>query len=91
MSRALNNLLKIAGAGIALYGVYKLGERRGAEAAMEEKQEEEPNPLTDGFNKEIQEISDYINELMNKPSKTKRDRDNIDLLEIKLRQLKNKL
>ena len=38
---------------------------------------------------EIQFVENLIDELKNKENKTKKDKDNIELLEIKLKQLKS--
>jgi hypothetical protein len=38
---------------------------------------------------EIQMVEDLIDELTSKPNKTQKDKNNIDLLRIKLRQLRN--
>lgn len=86
MSRLFDNLLKAAGVGAILYGVYKLGEKN-ALSSME--QEETPNRFTSKIDEEIDGINNMIQELKRKSGKTKKDRDNIDLLEIKLKQLKN--
>ena len=39
---------------------------------------------------EIQQVTELIQELRTKPNKTQKDRYNIELLEIKLKQLKSK-
>lgn len=89
------NLLKVAGAGALLYMAYKLGEQHANqnldvtrvpvgptqdvthEDVLQEKSEEE-------------NVIDLIRELRNKPNKTKNDKYNIELLEIKLKQLRSK-
>lgn len=83
MSRLFNNLLKVAGAGVLLYGVYKLGQKNTF-GPMDEETVEEDKPKT-----EIDMVHDMIQELRRKINKTKRDKDNIELLEIKLKQLEN--
>ena len=83
MSRLVDNLLKAAGVGAILYGVYKLGEKN-ALSSMEEK-----NTIEDEPKSEIDFIHEMIQEIKNKVNKTRKDRDNLELLEIKLKQLKN--
>lgn len=86
MSRLFDNLLKAAGVGAILYGVYKLGEKNALSSMEQEvtpKIEEKPKT-------EIDIINDMIQELKRKVGKTRKDRDNIELLEIKLKQLKNR-
>lgn len=77
------NLLKIAGVGALLYGAYKLGEYQ---ASQEEEVviEQEPKVETEEEN-----ILGLIKELKDKPNKTKTDKFNIGLLEVKLRQIRN--
>jgi hypothetical protein len=88
MSRIVDNLLKAAGVGAILYGVYKLGEKNAlSKLENEGKIEKDPNkPKT-----EIDVVYDMIQELKKKVGKTRRDRDNLELLEIKHKQLKNRL
>jgi hypothetical protein len=87
MSKLFDNLLKAAGVGVILYGVYKLGEKN-ALSSME--QEITPNKFTSKIDEEINGINTMIQELKSKSCKTKKDRDNIDLLEVKIKQLKNR-
>ena len=88
MSRIVDNLLKAAGVGAILYGVYKLGEKNAlSKLENEVKIEKDLNkPKT-----EIDVVYDMIQELKKKVGKTRRDRDNLELLEIKHKQLKNRL
>lgn len=86
MSRLFDNLLKAAGVGAILYGAYKLGEKN-ALSSME--QEEQPIKVEEKPKTEIDVIYDMIQELKRKVGKTRKDKDNIELLEIKLKQLKN--
>ena len=52
--------------------------------------EPEPQPTPEIKNQdEITLIEDLIDELVSKPNKTEKDRNNIDLLRIKLGQLRN--
>ena len=87
MSRLFDNLLKAAGVGAILYGVYKLGEKNALNSMGEsvKQGEVEEKPKT-----EIDIINDMIQELKSKVNKTRKDKDNIELLDIKLRQLKNR-
>jgi hypothetical protein len=52
--------------------------------------ESEPQPTAEIKNQdEIRLIEDLIDELVSKPNKTQKDKNNIDLLRIKLGQLRN--
>jgi hypothetical protein len=79
------NLLKIAGAGALLYGAYKLGEYHANQKVQNTLPPEAPKEKT-----EEEEVIGLINEMKRKPNKTKADRNNIDLLEVKLKQIRNK-
>jgi hypothetical protein len=86
------NLLKIAGAGALLYVAYKLGEHH-ANQNMSVGSDKNVQPVIDApavevTNNEEEYIMGLIRELRSKPNKTKSDRDNIELLQIKLKQLK---
>lgn len=87
MSRLFDNLLKAAGVGAILYGVYKLGEKN-ALSSMEESVKQ--NEVEEKPKSEIDIINDMIQELKRKANKTRKDKDNIELLDIKLKQLKNR-
>ena len=86
------NILKIAAAAAVVYGAYKLGESKSKKtnnnlrdySNTSEDEYLKTNELT-----EIQFVENLINELKSKENKTKKDRDNIELLEIKLKQLKS--
>lgn len=87
------NLLKIAGAGALLYAAYKLGEHH-ANQNMTAEPNKSLQPVIDVPNVEVdtneeQYIMGLIRELRSKPNKTKADRDNIELLQIKLKQIKS--
>lgn len=57
---------------------------------IKDKQETETQPTPEIKNQdEIILIEDLIDELVSKPNKTEKDRNNIDLLRIKLGQLRN--
>ena len=79
------NLLKIAGAGALLYGAYKLGEHHANQKIMNALPPEPPKEKT-----EEEEVFGLIKELKDKPTKTRADKFNIDLLEVKLKQIRNK-
>lgn len=84
----LRNLLKIAGAGAILYGVYKLGEHHANQKLQENAIpviNDEPKVET-----EEEKVLGLIQELKDKPNKTKTDKFNIELLEVKLNQIKKK-
>ena len=83
------NLLKMAGAGALLYGAYKLGEYYANQKVQETLPEvKEPEVIKE--KSEEEEVVDLINELRRKPNKTRSDKFNIDLLEVKLKQIRNK-
>jgi hypothetical protein len=84
----LGNLLKIAGAGALLYGAYKLGEYH----ANQQLQDNAIPVINDEPKIETEEekVLGLIQELKDKPSKTKTDKFNIELLEVKLKQIRNK-
>jgi hypothetical protein len=79
------NLLKIAGAGAILYGVYKLGEHHANQKIQNTIPPEPPKEKT-----EEEEVLGLIKELNDKPNKTRTDKFNIDLLEVKLKQIRSK-
>ena len=83
MSRLLGNLIKGALGFGALYVAYKVGESMG-----KDKDKNLIQSAKDEIDSEIQFVTDLINDYKNKPNKTKKDRDNMDLLNIKLEQLK---
>ena len=81
------NLLKIAGAGAILYGVYKLGEHHANQKVQNTLPPvKQPEPVKEKTEEE--EVIDLINEMKRKPNKTRGDRFNIDLLEVKLKQIR---
>ncbi len=86
MSRLFDNLLKAAGVGAILYGVYKLGEKN----ALRSMEQEQTPKIDDKPKTEADIILDMIDELKRKVGKTRKDKDNIELLEIKLKQLNSK-
>jgi hypothetical protein len=77
------NLLKIAGAGALLYGVYKLGEYYVNQKTESTLPPEDPKEKT-----EEEEVTELINEIKRKPNKTRVDQHNIGLLEVKLKQIR---
>ena len=84
----LGNLLKIAGAGALLYGAYKLGEyhaNQQLQGNVIPVINDEPKIET-----EEEKVLGLIQELKDKPDKTKTDKFNIELLEVKLKQIRNK-
>jgi hypothetical protein len=83
MSRLLGNLIKGALGFGALYVAYKVGESMG-----KDKEKNLVESAKNEVDSEIQFVTDLINDYKNKPNKTKKDKDNMDLLNIKLEQLK---
>ena len=84
MSRLFENLIKVTALGAVLYGAYKLGEKNAISSI------EKGEPISEGdgkFDNEITEIHNLIQELKSKVGKTQRDKNNIELLEIKMKQL----
>ena len=90
----LGGILKIAGAGALLYGAYKLGESN-ANKQIKENKTEPIVPLVE-TKEEVREkteeetVIELIEELRSKPNKTRNDKFNIDLLGVKLKQIRNK-
>lgn len=83
MSTFFGNLLKAALGVGALYIAYKVGEEtaKGKDSVVEKIKSDVDN--------EIKYIAGLINECKDKKNKTKKDRDNLELLEIKMRQLRD--
>ena len=82
MSKLLGNILKMAiGAGV-VYVAYKVGESMG-----KDKNKNLLKGVKSEIDSEIELITSLIKELRDKPNKTKKDKDNLDLLGIKLKQL----
>ena len=78
-------VLRYAFFGALIYGAYKLGEKNAKDEVEEPvKKSEEPKEQSE---------ADYIREiiecLQTKPNKNRKDKDNIELLNIKLKQLLN--
>ena len=83
MSRTLEKLLKVAlGIGV-VYAAYKVGESMG-----KDKDKDLVDSVKSELDSEIEFITGLIKDYKDKPNKTKKDRDNLDLLNIKLEQLK---
>ena len=72
-----NSLLKVIGIGLALYGAYKLLE------SQNQSQVQTPKPSS-----EEEYVSSLISELSGIKNKNRETKDKIDLLKIKLEQLK---
>lgn len=84
----LSEILRYAFLGTVVYGAYKLGEKNG-ESKVESEKDSKMNPLDLKKFSEIQFITEEIQRINKKPNKNRRDRDNIELLEIRLKQLYN--
>jgi hypothetical protein len=84
----LSEILRYAFLGTVIYGSYKLGEKNGESKAQSEK-EFRPSPIESRKFSEIEFIIGEIEKLRKKPNKNRKDRDNIELLEIRLKQLYN--
>jgi hypothetical protein len=79
----LGKLFRLAGAAAIVYGAYKYGHSVGKEDLKV--------PVKSEIEKEFDLTMDLINELKSKRNKTKKDKDNLDLLSIKLMQLQVKM
>jgi hypothetical protein len=85
------NLLKVAGAGALLYLAYKLGEQHANQKSETPSQPMQDIPVEEVVvveKTEEENVLELISELRNKPNKTKNDKFNIELLEIKLKQIR---
>lgn len=80
--------MKILFVGGLVYGAYKLGQKKGQQQSQNLQMIEIDDEIEIDKSEE-----DYIRELIDslrkKPSKTRKDRDIIELLEVKLKQLLN--
>lgn len=86
----MRDILRIAFVGAVAYGFYKLGEKHGERNIPRETPSTEPvdvEPEVPAAKTEEDYIREIINELKSRPDKNKKDKDTIDLLEIKLQQL----
>ena len=72
-----NSILKVIGIGLAIYGVYKLFESQNQPKTIE------PKPSS-----EEEYVSSLISELSGIKNKNRETKDKIDLLKIKLEQIK---
>lgn len=86
---SIRNLLKVAVIGAAIYGAYKLGEKQGKEKnKLTEKPEGENKNLKEfGEDDEINYLYNLIDSLDKKKNKTTQEKNTLDLLRIKLKQL----
>jgi hypothetical protein len=85
MSNFLSNLTKAALAAGVVYVAYKVGESMG-----KDKDKNLLESAKSEIDSEIEFITDLIKEYQDKPNKTKKDKDNLDLLNIKLETLLRK-
>ena len=85
MSQFLGKTLKVLGAAALLYGAYKLGKGMNSIPVNDVVVEHEDTEC-----EEEKYITELINELKGKSNKTKKDKYNIELLEVKLKQIRNK-
>lgn len=79
----------IGGLLLGAVAVKLVGEYNQSKKQKEVTPEPKIKETNTDVDREIQMVEDLIDELVSKPNKTKRDRDNIDLLRIKLAQLRN--
>jgi hypothetical protein len=87
-----SDLVKIAAVGALVYGAYKLGEKQSQKKSnipVKEPLDEEFEVVEVEEDKsEEQVILELIENLKKKPNKTAKDKNTIELLEIKLKQLR---
>jgi hypothetical protein len=89
-SSGLSTLLKWGAAAAILYAAYKVGQKSVTpkqEPVMEPVKEVEVEIFNDEVDEEIY-VANILKELKDKENKTKQDRYNIGLLEVKLEQLR---
>jgi hypothetical protein len=87
LSKLLSNIIKGAlGVGV-LYVAYKVGESMGKDKSDENEGKNLLEKAKSELDYEIEFITGLIKDYQEKPSKTKKDKDNLDLLKIKLQQL----
>lgn len=87
-----SDLVKIAAVGALVYSAYKLGEKKSQKVNSILN----PGPVNeeleiievDGEKTEEDELVDIIENLKKKPNKTAKDKNTIELLEIKLKQIR---
>lgn len=86
----LNTIVKLGALAAVVYGAYKLGEYQ-AKKNRSYLPEPRPNePFVELKNTtEEQEVLKVLNELKRKPNKTQKDKNNIELLEVKLKQIQS--
>ena len=89
-----SDLVKVAAVGALVYGAYKLGEKQAQKKSNLPKDELQPEEIeeveiveVDGEKSEKETIEELIKNLKSKPNKTAKDKNTIELLEIKLKQL----
>ena len=87
----MRDILRAAFVGAVAYGFYKLGEKQGERKAIKSSQTKYDSNIVDAEvvseKTEVDHIVDIIDSLRNKPNKTTKDKDTIELLQIKLQQL----
>ena len=87
-----SDLVKIAAVGALVYGAYKLGEKKSQKVNSilnpEPVNEELEIIEVDGEKTEEDELVEIIENLKKKPNKTAKDKNTIELLEIKLKQIR---
>ena len=84
----LSDIIKIAAVGALVYGAYKLGEKKGEKKSIPSQPEdnyEEAEIVEEKSEEDF--IQDLINSLKSKPNKSPKDKNTLELLEIKLKQI----
>ena len=89
-----SDLIKVAAVGALVYGAYKLGEKNAGKKSVTPKNETQPEEVEEVEIVEYSEekgeketIEELIRNLKSKPNKTAKDKNTIELLEIKLKQI----
>lgn len=83
--KTVNTILELGALAAIVYGAYELGKYH-----EKNKANVKPEPLLLGNleeKDELKEVQDTLRELRQKPNKTQKDRNNIELLQVKLKQL----
>lgn len=87
----LNTIVKLGALAAVVYGAYKLGEynEKKRQSVQPESRPNEPFVEVQTQSEESK-VMTILNELRKKPTKTQKDKNNIELLEVKLKQLRSK-
>lgn len=87
----LNTILKLGALAAVVYGAYKLGEYQTKKSVNRKSGFLPQLAFEEIPDTEEIYISKLIRELRDKPNKTQKDKNNIDLLQVKLKQLRQNI